>query len=161
MAGTSTTANPSFSTDLRISTTPFVDEKKYPDIYADLQLLHFAVRALQSYVDTLMTPIIVATATESISPGRMVSFVKASDGSIGARNADSTVVAKRCDAFSLGAYGAGSSGKFQTLGINQIISGLTVGTRYYLSTGGGITATSGTQEVGVAISTTTLLFRPK
>lgn len=161
-----TTASPSFSSDLRISVTPAVDEKKYPDIYADLQLLHFAIRSLQSYLDTVITSIVIGTATEAMNAGSLVSLTKASDGTIGARLAQNTDLTTVCDAFAIAQYAEGDSGEFQTLGINSSIQGFVVGQRYYLGANGDylteppFTVGEVIQEVGVGLTFGSLLFRP-
>lgn len=166
MSGTSTTSNPSFSTDLRIATTPNVDQNKYPDIYADLQLLHFAIRSIQGYIDSFLTPVVTATATESIATGAVVSFTAYTDGSIGVQNASNAAAGKECDAFATGSGVVGDTIDCQTFGINEIVSGVVVGQRYYLGTGGGLVTTApaggGTvaQEVGIGITPTSYLFRP-
>lgn len=163
----SSTTSPSFSTDLRIPLSPFVDQTKNPDIYNDLQLVHSAIRSLQGYIDTFLTPIITAKATETIGVGAAVSFVQYSDGSIGVRNATNNAAGKECDAFALIAGVLGSAVNCQTFGINDYFTGgVTVGARYYLGTGGQYTVTApvaaGTlvQELGVGITPTSILFRP-
>jgi hypothetical protein len=164
--GTSITSNPSFSTDLRISPTPNVDQTKYPDIYGDLQLIHFAIRSLQGYIDSFFTPIVQAKATEVISAGALVSLVIGTDGSIGVRNATNNVAGRECDAFALQNAVVGSAVECQTFGINEIVNGVVVGQRYYLGVGGAAVTTApvgaGTlaQEIGIGITPNSYLFRP-
>lgn len=166
MSGTSSTSDPSFSTDLRISATPQVDQNKYPDVYADLQLVHFAIRSLQGYIDSYLTPVVTATAAETISAGAAVSFLAYPDGTTGVQNAANNVAGKECDAFALESAVVGNSLDCQTFGINEIVTGVTVGQRYYLGTAGGLVTTAPTaagtlaQEVGIGITPTSYLFRP-
>lgn len=166
MSGTSTTTNPSFSTDLRISPTPQIDQAKYPDIFNELQLIHFALRSIQGYVDSYLAPVIPVRALESISAGAAVSFAIYTDGSIGARNADSTNGTKECDAFALQSAVVGDSLECQTFGLNDLVAGVVVGQRYYLGTAGALVtsppAGAGTlaQEVGIGITPNSYLFRP-
>lgn len=166
MSGTSTTTNPSFSTDLRISPTPQIDAAKYPDIYNELQLIHFALRSIQGYIDSYLTPVVQVKALESISAGAAVSFAIYTDGSIGARNADNTTSTKECDAFALQSAVVGDSLECQTFGLNDLIQGVVVGQRYYLGTAGALITVppvaAGTlaQEVGIGITPNSYLFRP-
>lgn len=166
MSGTSTTSDPAFSTDLRIPPVPQIDQSKYPDIFNDLQLIHFALRSIQGYIDSYLAPIITATATELINVGAAVSFVQFSNGTIGVRNAANTAAGKECDAFARQSAVAGSTVDCQTFGLNDLVSGVTVGQRYYLGTGGGLVTTAPTaggtlaQEVGIGITPSSYLFRP-
>lgn len=166
MSGTSITGDPSFSTDLRIPPVPQIDQNKYPDIFGDLQLIHFAIRSLQGYIDSYLTPIVTATATELINVGAAVSFVQYSNGTIGVRNAANNVAGKECDAFARQSVVSGSTVDCQTFGLNDLVSGVVVGQRYYLGTGGGLVTSppgaAGTlaQEVGIGITPSSYLFRP-
>lgn len=166
MSGTSTTSAPAFSTDLRIPPVPQIDQNKYPDIYNDLQLIHFAIRSLQGYIDSYLAPIITATATELINAGAAVSFTVYSNGTIGVRNAANNAAGKECDAFALQSAVSGSTVDCQTFGLNDIVNGVVVGQRYYLGTGGGLVTSppgaAGTlvQEVGIGITPSSYLFRP-
>lgn len=107
------------------------------------------------------------TSSEAISAANFLNIHASSGAKI--RKANATDDTKPVDAYAPAAIGSGSSGAVQFPGgVISGLSGLTAGTRYYLdTTGGAITATppSGSgnlvQEVGVAVSTTQLLFNPK
>lgn len=163
---TSTTANPSYSTDLRVPQLPDIDERKYPEIYSAVSTLFIAMRTLQSYIDLYLTPVITAKATEAINAGAAVSFVAVSDGSIGIQNASNNVAGKECDAFALQTVAAGTGVDCQTFGTNDLISGVVIGQRYYLGVGGSLLTVppvaAGTlvQEVGIGITPNSYLFRP-
>lgn len=44
---------PSFETNLGLTSLPELDQKKYPEVYAELLRLRNAIRVLQSVVDLL------------------------------------------------------------------------------------------------------------
>lgn len=166
MSGTSSTSDPSFSTDLRISPTPQIDSTKYPDIYSELQAIHFAIRSLQGYIDSFLAPVVQAKAVEIISAGAAVSFTIAPDGSTGVQNATNNTAGRECDAFALQSAAVGNAVECQTFGINDIVQGVVVGQRYYLGTAGALITVApvaaGTlaQEVGIGITPNSYLFRP-
>lgn len=163
---TSSTSDPAFSTDLRITPTPQIDPIKNPDIFSDLQSVHFALRSLQGYIDSYLTPVITAKATESIATGAAVSFVIYTDGTIGVRNASNNVAGKECDAFAVQSAVVGDAIDCQTFGINELTQGVVVGQRYYLGVAGALVTVApvaaGTlaQEVGIGITPNSYLFRP-
>jgi hypothetical protein len=105
-------------------------------------------------------------ATEDILFGAAISLV-AVTGQIQARNANATNNTKPCDGFcsTVGGILAGKTGEVIVTGGLATITGLTVGSRYYLSTVNGlITAVAPVaagnieQYLGIALTTTTLLF---
>lgn len=117
---------------------------------------------------TLAAPSASIQASEALTAGQLVNLYT-SAGAARIRKANATDSSKPANAFTLASISSGASGAIYFVG--QIItglSGLTPGTTYYLdTTGGAITATppsssgNGVQEVGVALSATTLLFHPK
>lgn len=106
-------------------------------------------------------------ATEDILPNQLVNLT-ASIGVLSVRLANATDGTKQCDGFcsSPSTVVAGAIGEFiLNDGRIQGLTGLTVGSRYYLSTvPGSITTTPPTaagnlqQSIGIAISTTDLRF---
>lgn len=154
------------STNLVLGLTPQIDEKKNPDIYAELLSVHNAIRALQSYLDGYTAARIVGTATASITKGSAINFFS-SGGIICMRPANATNGTKPCHGFAIENIAAGSSGEAQTIGINEFISGLLPGTVYYLSTVDGLitsvppgAAGNLIQEIGLAFGVNSLLYRP-
>lgn len=160
-----TTSRVEFSSNLQLSATPTIDQQKNADLYNEFQDLHNAIRLVQSYLDSYTGANILATASQNIQAGRMINFFT-SGGVIKAQLADSTTGAKPCHAFARASVGTGNASEFQTIGVDQIISGLTPGTQYYLGVSGALTSVApvaaGTlvQVVGVAIAPDLLLFRP-
>lgn len=108
------------------------------------------------------------SATETLAAGDLVN-VWGSGGAAKMRKANATDATKPATGFVLSAILSGASGVFHGgAQINTGVSGLTPGSVYYLDTaGGGVTAvapsSSGNiiQEVGVALSATSLAFFPK
>jgi hypothetical protein len=106
-------------------------------------------------------------ATETITEGAAVNLV-ASLGSITVRNANATTGSKPCDGFcsQVGGLVAGQIGEvILNDGVVLTLSGLVVGTRYFLDTSnGGYTASPPVaagnlqQYLGIAITTTALRF---
>jgi hypothetical protein len=106
------------------------------------------------------------TAFEAIQQGAMVNFFLDA-GILKARNANATTSVKMCNGFcsTPGGLAPGISGEFIS-GLGTVaISGLTIGTRYYLSTVNGlITAVAPVaagnieQFVGIALQPSLLLF---
>lgn len=107
------------------------------------------------------------TASEALSAGNFGNIHASSGAKV--RKANATDDTKPCDCYIPAAISNGATGSVIAPGcIISGLSGLTPGSRYYLSTtGGGITDTapSGSgnlvQEVGVAVSATQLFFSPK
>lgn len=119
-------------------------------------------------IDISMMPVgiiadtVIATASEAISAGALVNFYN-NAGTINVRNADSTNASKPAHGFVLASVLSSGTATVYNLGQqNTAATGLTVGSVYFLSTVGALTATppstSGNlvQEVGVAITTTQL-----
>lgn len=106
-------------------------------------------------------------AAEAILPGAAVNLTSIG-GNLMVQNANATDGTKPCDGFCLSPLGVpnGNIGEFiLNDGMNQNLSGLTVGGRYYLSTtAGGYTLIPPTaagnlqQYLGVAVTTTALRF---
>lgn len=126
----------------------------------------------QNNISTIRTQNILRTyckANEDIASGALVCFVNGTTELL-AVNADATDDTKPARGYcSAGAINAGEFGQF-TLGnsLHPSISGLTYGTKYYLSTTPGlITATEPTdpgnlvQVIGFALSPTELFFCPE
>ncbi|WP_257556397.1 DUF2793 domain-containing protein [Sphingobium sp. CFD-2] len=116
----------------------------------------------------LSAPSATIQASEALSAGQVLNLYT-SGGAARIRKANATDSSKPANAFTLAAISSGASGAIYFAG--QIITGLsslTPGTTYYLdTTGGALTATppsssgNGVQQVGVALSATTLLFNPQ
>lgn len=108
-----------------------------------------------------------AIASESLVAGNMVSFHL--DSSIlKVRKADASDDTKLCDGFVADNYSIGATATIITSAGTEVtgLSGLTIGTEYFLSeTAGAITDTAPTtsgaiiQRIGKALSATTLLLR--
>jgi hypothetical protein len=106
-------------------------------------------------------------ASENLDAGDYVNLFDDS-GTVRMRKADNSNE-RSADGYVLSAVTALSTGTFNELhiGQNTSLSGLTLGTRYFLGTAGDITATppTGTGEtvqcLGVAVSTTTLQQIPE
>ena len=106
----------------------------------------------------------VAMALESITAGDYVA-VTLDAGRCKVRKANATDNTKIAVAFSLQTIVAGAWGVFVTVGNNNLLSGLTVGSMYYLSdtVGGGVTTTAPVgagktvQSLGFALSSTELV----
>jgi hypothetical protein len=105
-------------------------------------------------------------ASENIAFGAAINLFN-NGGVLGARNANATNNTKPCDGFcsTSGGITAGSVGEVIVCGGTTTITGLVLGTRYYLSTSNGqvtavapVAAGNIEQYLGVALSTTTLLF---
>jgi hypothetical protein len=105
------------------------------------------------------------TASEAIAAGALVNIWNNSGAFI--RNANSSNVSKQAHGFAPSAISNGSLGGCN-IGPGKItgLSGLTIGTQYFLGTGGAVTSTAPTangtfaQAVGVADSNTSLQFLP-
>lgn len=106
------------------------------------------------------------TASEAIAAGALISIWN-STGVLKIRNADNTSSAKQADGFAPAAITSGATGT-AVIGEGYItgLSGLTIGTRYFLGAAGAVTATAPTttggivQSVGIADTTASLEFLP-
>ncbi len=102
-------------------------------------------------------------ASESLSAGAFVALWN-NAGALNVRNADCTATGKEARGFVLAAVTSGQSATVYREGHNTSLSGLTVGSDYWLSTVGGTTTTppsaSGnvTQYLGIADSATSIDF---
>lgn len=106
----------------------------------------------------------IMTAGANLLPGNLVSI----GATVILADNDASVSTKAADGFVLDTIASSATGKIYFPG--QVIpglSGLTAGTRYYLGVAGAVTATAPSasgklvQEVGIALSTTRMLFSPK
>lgn len=102
--------------------------------------------------------------SEDLSAGMFVNLYNSS-GTLKCRKASNTDNTKPADGFVLAGYSSGDSAEVYFPGsINNSLSGLAIGTRYYLGTNGGVTATepsaSGNiiQELGKGLSASELAF---
>jgi len=106
----------------------------------------------------------VAAASEALAAGDFVNIWE-DTGTVKIRKANATDATKKADGFVKAGVSSGSNATVYYEGEN-VLTGLTVGTRYYLSaaTGGGFTATAPStsgnvvQYLGTARSTTVLRF---
>jgi hypothetical protein len=107
-----------------------------------------------------------AITSAAISAGQMVNLYS-NAGVLTARPADSTTTGSEANAYSLAAVGSGATGTFYLAGNVTGMSGLTLGTTYFLSTVGAVTTTPPStagnivQIVGKALSATSLAFAPQ
>lgn len=105
-------------------------------------------------------------ASEALSAGDFVNIWDDA-GTIKVRKADNTTNTKKADGFVKVAVASGSNAVIYTEGDNDQLTGLVVGTKYFLGTTGGNTATapitSGSiiQPFGVVKSPTTIRFEQK
>jgi hypothetical protein len=155
-----------FSTSVNLPASPTIDDKKNPGLYSELLSLHNAIHSLQSYLDIYTAAKVIATATVTIRRGYLVHLTNTGT-LLKAELASAATGTKQCVAFAVADVIAGAAGEFQTLGLYELTSGLTVGAPYYLSTTGGLftvaaPAAAGNlvQQIGVAISQTSMIFRP-
>lgn len=106
---------------------------------------------------------LTVTASEALSAGDFINLHVSSGTKM--RKADSSN-GRRAHGFVKAAVLSSATGTAYFDGSNDQVSGLTVGTVYFLSTTGGVTATAPTtathimQEVGVATSATSISFEP-
>lgn len=108
--------------------------------------------------------------SESLSAGDLVNLYN-NGGTLNARKADNTAAnqGKTADGYVKSAYSASATAVvYIDVGtLNSNLTGLVVGSLYFLAATGGVTATRPTtsghtvQKVGKAVSTTTLVFRPE
>jgi hypothetical protein len=106
------------------------------------------------------------TASESIAAGALVNVYQVS-GATKVRNADGTTAGKEAHGYVLSAYSASDSAMVYFTGIITGLSGLTQGPVFLSdSTLGGISGTGATtanhvyQQVGIALSASSVLFQP-
>lgn len=107
-------------------------------------------------------------ASENINSGAMVNLFAPLPGVLGVRNANATNYTKPCHGFCSqpGGIAAGAIGEIIVSdGVDSNLSGLTVGSEYYLDTVNGqitavppVAAGNLEQSLGIAISATTLRF---
>lgn len=115
-------------------------------------------------IDTTMLPengAIILTSSEAIAAGDLINIHDSSG--IKVRKATNTGEATRAQGYAEGAISNGASGTvILGNGMNNGITGLTVGAKYFLGTSGGVTTTAPTaaasivQPVGAAKSATEL-----
>lgn len=103
-----------------------------------------------------------AVASEDIDAGNFVNLWL-TGGVLKMRKADNSN-AREADGFVLAAVATAATGTVYTEGSNTAVSGLTIASRYFLGTGGGVTTTPPTaagsivQELGKAKAATELVF---
>jgi hypothetical protein len=178
-----------YSTDLGLSLTPELQESKNPGVYGEMIRMRNALRILQgaldlytgalspdstlwsvtsvtSYLRTENISRVYFQTTEAISVGQAVN-IYSSAGVTYARLANATNNTKPCRAYATTNIASGDFGEFILLGAHPLITGVTGGTDYYLSTtGGALTATPPAavgnivQKVGWGLNSTTLYFNP-
>jgi len=107
------------------------------------------------------------TASEALSAGDLVNIHDSSGPKM--RKADATTAGKEAHGFVLSSVSNGASGTmYPEENVISGLTGLTPGARMFLSTTAGLNtatapSTSGqvVQEIGVALSTTEIMFRPR
>lgn len=161
-------ANPAYSTDLKLPAYPTnIDERKNPEVYGDLTLVHQAIRQVQAYLDNYTAARNIGRAVVTISVGQFVAASQSYSDIAGLILADNSTHTKQCIGFATASQVAGQPVEFQSIGIwpygnNALVPGAT----YYLGISGAITtvvpvgAGKTVQIVGVALDTSNLLFRP-
>ena len=111
---------------------------------------------------------ITATASEALTAGNFVNVYN-NAGTPNVRKSDATTAGKEANGFVLAGVSSGASATVYMSGLNTQLTGLTVG-RYVISTTPGAVvaiasapATAGNvvQEIGAAISATTISFKPQ
>lgn len=108
--------------------------------------------------------VVTAAATEAIAAPALVNLYLAG-GVLSVRNADKTAEGKEANGFVTSSIASGSTGQVALSGNLTGLTGLEIGTRYYLGTVGGVTKTPASgagavdQYVGKATSATTIAFR--
>lgn len=174
-----------WSTNINLSQTPEIDEKKDPKVYSELLRLRAAVLVLQDALDVYtgalgetdptyysQTPVTKFTrlqnisrvylqTTEAIGAGKVVNLYN-SGGVLKVRNA-TAAFSLTAHAYAISAVANGAWGEFFLMGVVPS-TGLTIGSTYYLANpSGGISTSAGaplSQKIGWAMSTTQLFFRP-
>jgi hypothetical protein len=108
--------------------------------------------------------VVSAAATEAITAPALVNLYLAG-GVLSVRNADQSAEGKEANGFVTASIGSGTAGQVSLSGNLTGLTGLDVGSRYFLGTVGQPTKTPATgagkvdQFVGKAISPTTIAFR--
>ncbi len=124
-------------------------------------------------VDTTMLPASVAadvqtlTASEAIAAGAFVN-IWSNSGAFAVRNADGSTTGKQADGFVLIAVASGAVATVYLNGINNAVSGQVPGLVFLSDTAVGATATAGAttaghtfQQIGMALSATSIQFDPQ
>src|ERR1700748_289200 len=102
-----------YSTDVKISAYPQVDQTKYPDIYNDLQNVHSAIRVMQQYLDAYTGARFIGRAGVDIQTGQFVYGTTGTDlMTLGL--ADNTNHTKPCIGFCTGGQASGNGIEIQT-----------------------------------------------
>lgn len=142
--------------------TPPVAEYPLPTT-TTLSSLNTTVSALSTSLQERVS--LTAVASEALSAGNFVQ-VWNNSGSLNVRKADGSTTGKEANGFVVSAFSSSDVATVYFVGVNDQLSGLTVGSRYYLdgTTAGAITATPVTtsgkthQFVGKALSATSLAY---
>jgi hypothetical protein len=106
-------------------------------------------------IDSSMMPVGIGAdikilpATENIGAGKYVNIYD-NAGTPSIRLADNTNLTKEAHGWLITAVTSGSNGSVYFEGANTALAGLTVGSRYYLDSAGGVTATPPTFAGGAA-----------
>lgn len=110
------------------------------------------------------TPTIVLPTTEIIAAGAFIN-VWNNAGTPSVRNANATDTTKPAHGYVLAGFGSGSNATVYLASENNVLTGLSVGSVYYLTTTGGVVSTTppnttgnSLQTVGYAINTTTIQY---
>jgi hypothetical protein len=109
---------------------------------------------------------ITVTASEALSAGNFVNLWN-NAGTLNVRKADNTATGKEADGYVLAAVSNGATATVYLSGLNNQCTSLTVGSTYYLGTGGAPTTTAPSstgnvvQELGFAVSATAIEFAGK
>lgn len=109
----------------------------------------------------------IVNASEILAAGDFVNFWDDA-GTVKARKADATTDGKRAHGFVIAGVAAAAPATVYVDGANDQLSSLTLGARYFLdaATAGGVNATAPStagnlvQALGVAVSATTVVFKP-
>lgn len=168
---------PSMSINLGLPVAPEVDS---PELYASLMGVYSAIRnvmyALDTYtgnslvtaeeysqinafsqMHTQKTAVVYVKLTEDVLAGHMINLHNS--GGLRARKA--IVTSQRCHGFAVASGSIGDHIPVCLMGACTLISGLTIGTEYYMSsTPGQIQTTATAQRLGVALSGNVLWFTP-
>lgn len=131
------------------------------ELFDELLVVYSAIQILQSELSK--TGRFVAKAEVTITAGQYVAAHLVA-GTTQMRLANATDNTKWAVGFALGNYTAGNWGVFASLGDNQFLTGLTVGSQYYLDTTGGAVSTTKpvgagkiVQPIGFALTATELI----
>lgn len=179
-------AVPFFSTNLDLTVTPDIDQKKYPEIWADNLRLRNAIKILQGALDAYTGALSVTTEQQAnvatsgtvrlqniarvycvadnvIGLAQLANFYSVG-GVLHARLADAfTPNFARAFCSSPQGVQIGQMGEFTLMGAAPYFSGLTPGNLYYLSdVAGNYSLVPGTnlQKIGFVLDPTTIFIRP-